>query len=520
MTAAGTTAAEAVPEKAGRRQIIGLAVLALPTLLLALDTSVLYLALPNLTADLGAGVTQQLWIMDIYGFLIAGFLVTMGTLGDRVGSRRLLLIGAAAFGLLSVLAAYATTPEMLIAARALLGIAGATLMPATLALINHMFRDPRQRSLAIGVWMSCFLGGIAAGPVVGGVLLQHFWWGSAFLIGVPVMVLLVATAPVLLPERRDAGAGRIDLPSVVLSLAAILPLIYGLKVLAAEGFAAGGVFAAVLGVTVGVVFVRRQQRLADPLIDVTLFRNRTFTAALTLMLLAGVMGGFYFLVAIYLQIVEGYSPLRTGLLLLAPTVAALASSTVAPIIARRFRPGVVIAGGMVLAAVGLVLVAQLNPAGGLALLITGLILTDLGTGPLGALSTDLIVGSVPEEKAGSAAAMSETSAEFGVALGVALIGSIGAAVYRVQLDSALPAEVPAGTADSVHEGITSAATASQDLPAGLGAEVFSRASEAFADGVSVAALVCGVAAVGLAVVAAVWFRHVPPYTKAEEEPAA
>jgi DHA2 family multidrug resistance protein-like MFS transporter len=516
---AAETVDEAVPARAGRRQIIGLAVLALPTLLLALDTSVLYLALPNLTSDLGADVTQQLWIMDIYGFLIAGFLVTMGTLGDRVGSRRLLLIGATAFGVLSVLAAYSTSPEMLIAARALLGVAGATLMPATLALINHMFRDARQRSLAIGVWMSCFLGGIAAGPVIGGILLQHFWWGSAFLIGVPVMVLLVATAPVLLPERRDASAGRIDLPSVVLSLASVLPLIYGLKVLAAEGLAVSGLLAAGLGLAMGTVFVRRQKRLADPLIDVTLFRNRTFTAALTLMLLAGVMGGFYFLVAIYLQIVEGYSPLRTGLLLLAPTVAAIGSSMVAPVIARRVRPGLVIAGGMVLAAVGLVFVAQLSPAGGLALLVTGLILTDLGTGPLGALSTDLIVGSVPEEKAGSAAAMSETSAEFGVALGVALIGSIGAAVYRLQLDSALPAEVPAETVNSVEEGITTAATASQELPAALGAEVFSRAGEAFADGVSVAAFLCGLAALGLAVVAAVWFRHVPPYTKEEEEPA-
>ena len=514
-----TAIEEETGARAGRREIIGLAVLALPTLLLALDTSVLYLALPSLTADLGAGTAQQLWIMDVYGFLIAGFLVTMGTLGDRVGSRKLLLIGAAAFGLVSVIAAYASSPEMLIAARALLGIAGATLMPSTLALINHMFRDPRQRSLAIGVWMSCFLGGVAAGPVIGGVLLQHFWWGSAFLIGVPVMALIMVAAPVLLPERRAADAGRIDLISVVLSLATVLPLVYGLKLLAADGLATTPVLAVLTGLIVGYVFVRRQKHLADPLIDVTLFRNRTFTAALALLLLAGVMGGFYFLVAIYLQIVEGFSPLRTGLLLLAPTVAAIASSMLAPVIARRLRPGVVIAGGMALAALGLVLVAQLDAAGGLALLVTGLILTDLGTGPLGALSTDLVVGSVPEEKAGSAAALSETSAEFGVALGVALIGSIGAVVYRVQLDSGLPAALSPEAAAAVQEGIAGAAATTQALPGPLGTEAFRQAGEAFVNGLSAAALVCAVAAVGLGIVAAVGFRHVPVYTGQDEEPA-
>ncbi len=214
---------------AGRREWIGLAVLTLPTLLLALDESVLFLALPRLGSDLAPSSAQLLWIMDIYGFMIAGFLVTMGTLGDRIGRRRLLLLGAAGFGVASVVAAYSTSPEMLIVTRALLGIAGATLMPSTLALISNMFRDPQQRSLAIGGWMAAFTGGFMIGPLIGGTLLEHFWWGSVFLMGVPVMALLLAVGPVLLPEYRAAEAGRLDLVSVALSLAAILPVIYGLK---------------------------------------------------------------------------------------------------------------------------------------------------------------------------------------------------------------------------------------------------------------------------------------------------
>src|SRR6266496_6056794 len=198
------------PARATHREWLGLAVLALPTLLLSLDVSVLYLALPPLSADLHADSTQQLWILDIYSFLLAGFLVTMGTLGDRIGRRRLLLGGAAAFGIASVLAAFSTSAGMLIAARALLGLAGATLAPSTLSLIRSMFADPRQRTVAVGVWISSYSAGGAIGPLLGGVLLEWFWWGSVFLLAVPVMALLLL-GPVLLPEYRDPEAGRLDL---------------------------------------------------------------------------------------------------------------------------------------------------------------------------------------------------------------------------------------------------------------------------------------------------------------------
>ena len=221
--------------RAGRREWLGLGVLALPTLLLSLDMSVLYLALPHLAADLRPTGGQLLWIMDVYGFMIAGFLITMGTLGDRIGRRRLLMIGAAVFGLASVAAAFSTSAGALIATRALMGVAGATLMPSTLALISNMFTDPRQRAVAISVWTSCFMGGTTIGPVVGGLFLQWFWWGSVFLLGVPVMALLMVCGPLLLPEYRSSGSGRLDPLSVALSLGALLPVVYRAGVVLAPG---------------------------------------------------------------------------------------------------------------------------------------------------------------------------------------------------------------------------------------------------------------------------------------------
>ena len=223
-------------QPATRREWIGLAVLALPTLLLSVDVSVLFLALPKLSAALGADAIEQLWILDIYSFLLAGLLITMGNVGDRIGRRKLLLIGGAGFAAASVLAAFSTTPEMLIASRALLGIAGATLAPSTMALIRNMFQDPRQMGIAIGVWFTCFMGGMLVGPIIGGVLLEHFWWGSAFLLGVPVMLLLLVLGPRFLPEYKAAEPGRIDPLSVALSLVAVLLVIWGLKELARSGW--------------------------------------------------------------------------------------------------------------------------------------------------------------------------------------------------------------------------------------------------------------------------------------------
>ena len=432
MTGAETTAPAGT--MATRRQWIGLAVLALPTLLLSLDMSVLYLALPQVTADLAVSATQQLWIMDIYGFLIAGFLITMGTLGDRIGRRRLLMIGAAAFGVASVLAAYSVNAEMLIATRALLGIAGATLMPSTLALITNMFRDEHQRGVAIAVWMCSFMGGMTVGPLVGGALLEHFWWGSAFLLGVPIMALLLVAAPLLLPEFRDSDAGRLDLTSVAMSLATILPVIYGLKELARQGLEPAYGAAIVVGVIFGAVFLHRQRRLNSPLLDLELFRNRSFSAAIGINLGGGVvMAGTFLLITLYLQLVVGLSPLRAGLWLVPMNVAMVASTMLAPQLVRRFRPASLMACGLAIAAAGLLLVTQVDAAGGLPIMVIGFTLACVGIAVPTALGVNLIMGSAPPEKAGSASGISETSGEFGIALGVAVLGSVGTAVYRSQI---------------------------------------------------------------------------------------
>lgn len=309
-----SNAPEAPVRKAGAREWVGLAVLALPTLLISVDQSVLYLALPHLAEGLRPSGTQTLWIMDVYGFLIAGFLITMGTLGDRIGRRKLLMIGATAVGATSVAAAYSTSAEALIVTRGLLGIAAATLMPSTLALIGNMFHDPYQRARAIAVWASCFMGGTALGPVIGGMMLEFFWWGSVFLLGVPVMVLLLIVAPLLLPEYKDADAGRIDLPSVVLSLVSILSVIYGLKELARHGFGTVPLLAIAGGLAVGAVFVSRQNKLADPLLDLKLFKVAAFSAALLILTVSmlGTGGGYLFITG-FLQMVEGFSPMEAGL---------------------------------------------------------------------------------------------------------------------------------------------------------------------------------------------------------------
>jgi MFS transporter, DHA2 family, multidrug resistance protein len=495
---------------AGRREWVGLAVLALPTLLLSLDMSVLYLALPYLSADLGASATQQLWIMDIYGFMIAGFLVTMGTLGDRIGRRRLLMTGGVAFAVASVFAAYSTSPEMLIVTRALLGIAGATLMPSTLALISTMFRDQHQRGVAIAVWMTCFMGGMTVGPLVGGLLLQSFWWGSAFLLGVPVMAVLLVAAPALLPEYRDGDAGRLDLTSVLLSLATILPVVYGLKELAHTGWSSVPVAAVVLGTGCGWVFVRRQQGLAEPLVDIALFRNRQFSSGLGVNLGGGVvMAGTFLLLSQFLQLVQGLSPLRAGLWLVPLNVAMAVSSMLAPQLARRYRPAYAMAAGLAVAAAGLLLVSRVDDGGGLGPLLTGFALACVGIAVPSALIVNLIVGSAPPEKAGTASGLSETSGELGIALGVAVIGSVAATVYRGQVS--VPDGVTAEAGRVIRESLAGAVTGAGQLSGGLGNEVLVSARDSFTSGLQVAALLGATLFTVMAVVVLVAFRHLRPY---------
>ena len=468
--------------RAGRHAWIGLAVIALPCLLYSMDLTVLHLAVPAITADLQPTGAQLLWILDIYGFLIAGSLLTMGTLGNRIGRRKLLLIGAAAFGLASIFAAFASSAEMLILARALLGVAGATLAPSTLSLLRTMFPDPARFTVAIGVWVSSFSAGAAIGPLVGGLLLERFWWGSVFLISVPVMLLLLAVGPFLLPEYKDPNAGRLDLPSAAQSVAAVLLIIFGLKQTAVEGFGAVPAAALVIGLVIGAWFVRRQRTLADPLVDLTLFNDRAFNASLATYLL-GILFifGLSYFTAQYLQLVLGLSPFNAGLWTIPGVIAFIVSSNLAPRIVRRIRPGYLVAGGLALAAVGMGLLTQVGVTS-LALLVIGNVIMSLGFGPVITLATDDIVGSAPPERAGAASGLSETSAEFGGALGIALLGSIGAAIYRNQVAVTLPAGLPPETVAATRETLGGAVLAAELLPAPLGRALLAAAREAFVQG--------------------------------------
>ncbi len=510
--------------KAGRREWIGLAVLALPTLLLSIDMSVLYLALPHLTVDLGASSNEQLWIMDIYGFMIAGFLVTMGTLGDRIGRRRLLLIGGAAFGAASVLAAYSTSPEMLIATRALLGVAGATLMPSTLALISNMFRDPKQMGFAISIWISCFMGGMTVGPLVGGILLENFWWGSAFLLGVPVMVVLLAVGRFLLPEYKSPSAGRLDLASVALSLGTILPVVYGLKEIAKQGLAVLPLIALVSGLLVGVAFVRRQQRIANPMIDLKLFTNRTFASALGINMVTGIVAaGTFFLVNLYLQLVAGLSPLEAGIWQVPGTLAMVGSNLLAPKLAHRIRPAYLIGAGLAITAVGHLIVTQVDASHGLVLLIVGLTIGNIGVGPMVALGNALVMSSAPPERAGSAASVSETSAELGIALGVATIGSLGTLVYRSELTANVDPAIPSGVVDAAREGLATAAVAAQQLPTDVATSLLTTGREALTTGLTVGFTISAIVFALLAIASVLTLRHVNAHDAAHaapEEPVA
>ncbi|MGW1777341.1 MFS transporter [Streptomyces sp. NPDC002104] len=494
--------------KAGRREWLGLLVLVLPAFLLAVDMSVLHLALPHLAKDLQPSSTQQLWILDIYGFMLAGFLVTMGTLGDRIGRRKLLLTGGAFFAVASVLAAYATSPEMLIAARAMLGIAGATLAPSTLALITNMFKNPKQRGAAVAVWTSCFVGGGVFGPIIGGFMLSAFWWGSVLLLAVPVMALLLIAGPMLLPEYRNGEAGRLDLFSVVLSLLTILPFMYGIKEIA-HGMAALPVVALVVGLVFGVLFVRRQGQLADPLLDLGLFKIRDYRSALLLSLLVGtVTGGALLLVNLQLQMVEGLSPWKTGLCLAPSAFAVLVTIGLATGLAQKIRPAYLMAGGLLAAAAGYVVLSQVPSNDSVGLIVLGAILINGGLGPTVSLGYGMVTSAAPPEKTGSASALSETSGEFGVAAGIAILGSIGTAVYRDQIS--VPAGVAADTAEAAREGIANAVALAPGVSGPEGTELLDSAREAFTSGVNLVGALAAVLFVGLAALAWRWFRHIPP----------
>jgi DHA2 family multidrug resistance protein-like MFS transporter len=420
---------------AGRREWVGLCVLSVACLIYSMDLSVLFLAMPAIVADLDPSASELLWINDIYGFMVAGFLVTMGTLGDRVGRRRVLLIGAFAFGVASALAAFSSTAQQLIIARALLGVAGATIAPSTLSLVVNLFQNEHERNRAIGIWGTAFALGGLVGPLIGGVLLQYFHWGSVFLINIPIMLGLLIVAPFLLPEYKSEGEQRLDLLSVVLSLGTVLPIIYGFKHMAADGFTPRQLLAIAAGLLVGVLFVRRQKSLVHPLIDLRLFRIPAFTASL-IVNLAGMffVFGVFLFQNLFLQLVLGLSPLEAAMWSVPSALVFTIMSLQAYRFTNRLGPVKTVLLGLLVYAVGVTAMAAAAYAESLVGVLGASMLVGLGFVPVVLTTTGLIVGTAPPEQAGSASAISETSAEFGGALGVALLGSLGTLVYRMTMD--------------------------------------------------------------------------------------
>jgi MFS transporter, DHA2 family, multidrug resistance protein len=406
----------------------GLTVLVLPCLLVAMDAHVLNLAVPRIVDDLHPSGTQLLWIVDGYVFLVAGALLAMGALGDRIGRRRLLLIGVTVFAAASVFAAFAWSAEALIAARMLMGLAGASLMPSTLALIRGMFTDPRRRTVALGVWAASFSLGGLAGPLAGGALLEHLWWGAIFLLAVPVAALVLILGPRLLPEFRDPRAARFDVLGAAQSLLALLAIVYGIK-RAAVADVVEAVVALAAGATIAAVFVRRQRRRARPLIDPAPFRDRTVRVALlSTALTFFALYGTEVAIAQYLQWGVGLSPLEAGLWTLPSVLAYLAAAAIGPAAVRRLPVLRVITLALVVVAAGYTLIAVAPDLPGI---VAGGVIVSLGLAPAYALGTDVVVSRVDADRAGVAGAVTETGAELGGALGMALLGSFGLFVSRL-----------------------------------------------------------------------------------------
>ncbi|MCO6004380.1 MFS transporter [Actinoallomurus purpureus] len=499
--------------RAGKKVWIGLAVLVLPCLIVSMDVSVLLFGMPFISADLKPSGTQLLWIMDMYGFVLAGMLITMGALGDRIGRRRLLLIGAVAFSAASVAAAYSTGAGMLIGTRAVLGLAGATLMPSTLALIRNMFHDERQRKTAIAVWTGAMTGGVTVGPIVGGALMNHFWWGSAFLINVPAMVLLLALGPVLLPEFRNPAAGRFDVLGSLLSLGAVLPIVYGIKELAIDGYALLPVISIVVGLAVGVVFWHRQRTIAHPLIDLSLFRHRTYSASVGVNTVTNfAMLGFSFYTMQYLQVVHGMSPFKASLWSLAVMPFIMVAMTVAGIAAKKVRPAFVIATGLLVSACGLVVTTQVDVHQSLAVILTGAGLLAAGMLVATSLTADLILTAAPAEQAGAASAVAETGSELGGALGFAILGSIGTAVYHHQMADVQVAGIPAETLRAARDTLGSAA----HVPGQAGQALLETARTAFTHGLNITGLAGAMVLVPAALIAFAVLRNVPVTAPAKD----
>lgn len=403
----------------------------LPVLLVTLDNTILNFALPRIATALAPSAAAQLWMIDAYSLVLAGLLVTMGSTGDRVGQRRLLFIGCGGFALVSLLLALSQQAWQLIAGRALLGVFGAMILPATLALIRSAFEDREERRLAVAAWATCLTLGSALGPLLGGVLLQFFDWPSVFLVALPFLLPVLLLAPSI-AETERRSEGRTDLASILLSLAAMAGVMLGLKHAATRGVDAQALLYLLAGVAWGVLFVRRQLRLEQPLLDLHLFRRPAFSVSILVNLVSlGLLIGFLFFATQLLQLVFGLAPLAACLVLVPGQALALIAGMAVVPLARRVAPNRLIAFCLLTAAGAFALMALVEAT--VLSLGVAFLLLNVSVAAITSVSNDLVLGSVPADRAGSAASVSETAYEVGVVLGTTLIGGAVAAVYRVSL---------------------------------------------------------------------------------------
>jgi EmrB/QacA subfamily drug resistance transporter len=490
---------------------LALGVLCLSLLAVVIDNTIVNVALPTLVRDLDADVAQLQWVVDAYTLVFAGLLLVAGAVGDRFGRRRALLAGLAVFGASSAWAAYAGGVDGLIIARAVMGAGAAFIMPATLSLLITVFTDLRERAMAVGIWAATAGLGVALGPVVGGVLLDRFWWGSIFIVNVPLTALAVLAGRRFLPESRDPVARRIDWTGAGLSGVGLVALVWAVIEAPSQGWtsapvlAAGGVAAVAL-----VGFVVWQRRAAEPLLDVRLFADPRFTAASsTIMVLFFALFGFLFLSTQYLQFVLGYSPSAAGVRVLPYAGAMILCAPLSSQLVMRLGTKRVVTAGMLLFAIGLAIAATVGTDGGYGRLGLALVFMGAGMGLAGAPATESIMGSLPPARANIGSAVNDTTRELGGALGVAIVGSIMSSLYASRLADALPDDVPAPVAAAARESLG----AGVGVGGSLGVEVADAAREAFVHAMSRASILAALAA---ALGAFLAWRYLP--ARAVEQP--
>ncbi|MGW0466201.1 MFS transporter [Streptomyces sp. NPDC003027] len=463
-----------------------LVVLCVSLLLVALDATVLHVAVPSLTEDLRPSSTALLWIVDAYPLICASLLILFGTLGDRVGRRRVLLLGYALFGLASAVAAMATAPEVLIGARALLGVGGAMIMPATLSILRAVFPDRRERATAIGIWTAVAAVGAATGPVLGGFLVEHYWWGSVFLINIPLMALILPLGRWLLPESKGGGEGPWDVLGALMAAAGVLGAVLGVKRIGAGdpllSLATAGPL--LLGVVLLVLFVRRQRRRTHPLIDMRLFSRAAFTTSVACIVLAMLaLVGLELIAVQYLQLVLGLSPLETGLRLLPLTFAAMAAGATGSYTLRRIGPRRMVGWGFVLTAAAVLLLVLMGQHDRPLLLTVGFVLLGFGLQTTLFSAYESMLSEAPPESAGGAAAIGETSYQLGAGMGIALLGSVMNAAYAPGLVGVpgVPAEASRSAANSLGE----AYQVAEHLGGAAGTALYHASRHAFVNGLHV-----------------------------------